>query len=157
MNINVINDIIELRMAVSFLGERKNWWNSNFHDSSSMDFLGYIFPRSSNTHFLCSSISTRNRIDNEVGANYYHLFRMPLSVEELIINKAQIADIKLYSSEGEALQLLKENATNIDSDGKGGPKNIGSIDQINEDLIQVFSVEYLTAFQNDYKVYPYLN
>tara|TARA_Y100000813_G_C24120950_1_gene332640 strand:- start:370 stop:843 length:474 start_codon:yes stop_codon:yes gene_type:complete len=157
MKTEIINNIIYLRAAVSYLGEKRSWWNSNFHDSSSEDFLKYIFPKSSNTQFLCSCIATRDSIDNEVGANFYHLFRLPMSVEELINNKAKSIGINSYKSEEEALKTLKEKAINLSSDGKGGPKNIGSIDQINEDLIQVFSVEYLTAFQNDYKVHPYLN
>lgn len=157
MKTEIINNIINLRAAISFLGEKKSWWNSNFHDSSSEDFLTYIFPKSSNTQFFCSCISARNYIDNEVGANFYHLFRLPMTVEELTSNKAKIYDNISYKSEEEAINTLKEKAMNLSSDGKGGPKNIGSIDQINEDMIQVFSVEYLTAFENDYKVHPYLN
>ncbi len=156
MKTDIINNIIDLRAAVSFLGEKKSWWNSNFHDSSSVDFLTYIFPKALNTQFLCSCISTRNYIDNEVGANYYHLFRLPMTVEEQISNTAKVANIKLYKREEEALLLLKTKTRELFSDGKGGPKNIGSIDEINEDIIQAFSVEYLSAFKNDYKVHPYL-
>lgn len=153
---NLIINIIELRSAVSYLGEKKSWWNSNFHNSSSEDFLSYIFPKSKNTQFLCSCVSARNYIDNEVGANNYHLFRLPITLEELIINETKLADINPYKSEEEAIHILQEKATSLVSDGKGGPKNIGSIDQINADLIQAFSVEYLSAFQNGYKVHPYL-
>lgn len=157
MKTEIIKNIIDLRAAVSFLGEKYSWWNSNFYDPSSKDFLAYIFPKSSNTQFICSCISTRDYIDNEVGANFYHLFRLPMSVEELIKDNAKSIQINPYNFEEDALQTLKEKAINLSSDGKGGPKNIGSIDRINEDLIQVFSVEYLTAFLNDYKVHPYLN
>ena len=157
MKTEIIKNIIELRAAVSFLGEKRSWWNSNFHDTSSKDFLRYIFPKSTNTQFSCSNVSSRHFTDNEVGANYYHLFRLPLAVEELLSNKAKVANLSSFKSEDEALQILKEKALGLHSDGKGGPKNVGSIDQINEDLIQVFSVEYLNAFQNDYHVHPYLN
>ena len=70
----IINDIIEIRQAVAFLGEKKSWWNTKFYDSSSKDFLSFIFPKSKNTQFACAIIATRDYIDNEVGANYYHLF-----------------------------------------------------------------------------------
>lgn len=157
MKAKIIDDIIELRSSISFLMEKSQWWELNFNDSSSRDFLAYIFPKSSNTQFICSCIALRSCIDNEVGANYYHLFRLPMSVEELINNKVKSIDINSYKSEEEALKTLKENAINFSSDRKGGPKNIGSLDEINEDMIQAFSVEYLTAFQNEYKVHPYLN
>ena len=157
MKAKVIDDIIELRYAISFLMEKTQWWKLNFYDSSSRDFLTYIFPKSPNAQFLCSCVSARSCIDNEVGANFYHLFRLPVSLEELINNKAKSVDINSYKSEEEALQILKEKATNLSSDQKEGPKNIGSIDQINEDLIQAFAVEYLNAFQNNYQVHPYLN
>ena len=157
MKNNIVDDIIDLRAAVSFLGEKYSWWNSNFHDPSSKDFLAYIFPKSSNTQFICSCISTRNYIDNEVGANYYHLFRLPMTIEELISNRAKSTRIRSYDSKEEAVQVLREKALDLPTDQKEGPKYIGSVDNLNEDLIQVLSVEYLTAFQNDYKVHPYLN
>ena len=157
MKIELINRIIDLRAAVSFLGEKKSWWNSKFHDSSSKDFLTYIFPKSTNTQFSCANISSRHFTDNEVGANYYHLFRLPMSVEELVDNNKKSATIHSFESEEDAMNSLKELAANLSADSNGGPKNIGSADQINEDVIQVFASEYLNAFKNDYQVHPYLN
>ena len=157
MKTDLIQNIIDLRAAVSFLGEKKSWWSSNFHDASSKDFLTYIFPKSLNNQFSNSSIATRNHIDNEVGANYYHLFRLPLTFEELINDRIKVTILSSIQSEDEALQVLKEKALSLTSDGKGGPKNIGTVAEINEDIIQGFSSEYLSAFLNDYKVHPYLN
>ena len=75
IEVKVNKSITELRLIVAYLGEKKSWWNTMFFDSSSKDFLSYIFPKSKNTQFNCSIISTRDHIDNQVGANYYHLFR----------------------------------------------------------------------------------
>ena len=157
MKIELINNIIDLRAAVSFLGEKKSWWNSKFHDSSSKDFLAYIFPKSENTQFSCSNVSSRHFTDNEVGANYYHLFRLPMSVEELVNNNKKNRSITSFESEENAKQSLQGLATNLSSDGKGGPKNIGSSAQLDNELIKVFAAEYLNAFENDYQVHPYLN
>ena len=157
MKTDLIQSIIDLRAAVSFLGEKKSWWNSNFHDASSKDFLDYIFPKSLNSQFSSASISTRKLIDKEVGANYYHLFRLPLTIEESINNRIKVKEINQFQSEEEALRVLKEKALSLTSDGNGGPKNIGTVAEINEDVMNVFSAEYLSAFQNDYKVHPYLN
>ena len=102
----------------------------------------------------CSSISVRYFIDSKVGANYYHLFRLPMSIEELIKKKGE-KSIKL--SEKEAINLLSNIANNLSVNNNSGPKNIGSIDNLDNDIIQVFAAEYLNAFNNDYTVHPYLN
>lgn len=157
MKAKIIDDIIELRSSISFLMEKSQWWELNFNDSSSRDFFAYIFPKSSNAQFICSCIALRSCVDNEVGANYYHLFRLPMTIEELISNRAKSTRIRSYDSKEEAVQVLREKALDLPTDQKEGPKYIGSVDNLNEDLIQVLSVEYLTAFQNEYQVHPYLN
>ena len=152
-----IRDLLKLRFVVGYLIEDKKWCDTNFHKSSSKDFLTYIFPKSANTQFSCANISSRHLTDNEVGANYYHLFRLPMSVEELVDNNEKSATIHSFEPEENALQLLKKLAANLSSDGKGGPKNIGSSDQLDHELLEVFAAEYLNAFENDYQVHPYLN
>lgn len=157
MKKDFINQIIELRQAVAYLGEKKSWWNSKFYDNSSKDFLSYIFPKSRNTQYACSTVSSRDFIDNEVGANYYHLFRLPMLVEELI-NKNEIdRSFKLIESDEDALKVLEDRAGDLSIDGNSGPKNIGSVNVLNNDIIQVIAAEYFHAFKNDYKVHPYLN
>lgn len=148
--------IIQLRGAVSFLGEKKSWWNTKFHESSSLDFLVYIFPKSVNAQFLCSNIAIRRIVDNKVGANYYHLFRLPVSYEELIKNKAKLHYSDILQDEENSIKTLKKIAMNLTSDGNGGPKNIGSAEQVDNDLLQRFAAEYLSAFENSFQVHPYL-
>ena len=157
MKTDIIRNIIELRQAVAYLGEKKEWWNSKFYDNSSKDFLSYIFPKSKNTQYACATVSTRDFIDNQVGANYYHLFRLPMLVEELI-NKNEIdASFKLIESDEDALNVLAYRSGDLSTDGNSGPKNIGSVEILNDDIIQVLAAEYFHAFKNDYKVHPYLN
>jgi hypothetical protein len=157
MKTDLIKTIIDLRAIVSYVGEKKQWWNSNFHDSSSKDFLDYIFPKSTNTQFNCSSVSTRNFLDNQVGANYYHLFRLPMSVEELIAKKGVSNGVEQFTSEDDAMSLLTKLADGLSTDGNSGPKNIGSIDQFEKETLQVFAAEYKKAFENNFQVHPYLN
>ena len=52
MKSSLISNLILLRAAVLFLGEKKVWWNSKFYEPISKDFLTYIFPKSKNTQFL---------------------------------------------------------------------------------------------------------
>jgi hypothetical protein len=157
MKTDLIKSIIALRAAVSFLGEKKAWWNSEFHKASAEEFLKWVFPKLTNSQFSCSNIVTRNFTDNEVGANYYHLFRLPMSIEELINNTEKSMAIHSFESEEQALKSLKELSLDLATDRRDGPKNIGSADKMDGDLLQVFAAEYRYAFENDYKVHPYLN
>ena len=80
-----------------------------------------------------------------------------MSVEELVDNNEKNRSIHSFESEENAKQSLKELATNLSSDGNGGPKNIGSSNQLDNELLRVFAAEYLNAFENNYQVHPYLN
>lgn len=157
MKRDLIDKIINLRNVVAYLGEKKTWWNSQFYESSSKAFLSYVFPKSKNTEFSCSSRSARNFVDNQVGATYYHLFRLPLSVEELIDKNQKTALVKTIDSEETAINLLFEISNGLATDENKGPINIGSTDQLNEEMLQVFASEYLNAFKNNFQVHPYLN
>ena len=78
-------------------------------------------------------------------------------VEELI-NKNEIdRSFKLIESDEDALKVLEDRAGDLSIDGNSGPKNIGSVNGLNNDIIQVIAAEYFHAFKNDYKVHPYLN
>ena len=153
----IYKSIIELRLIVAYLGEKKSWWNTKFFDNSSKEFLSYIFPKSKSTQLRCSILSTRDFIDNQVGANYYHLFRFPMSVEELIHENLIDINLNIINSEDIALKILENMACNLSTDGNNGPKNIGSVDILSIDILQVIAAEYFHAFTNDYKVHPYLN
>ena len=156
MKIELITKITALRKAVSFLGEKKKWWNTQFQESSSKEFLAYIFPKSKNTQLTSANKATQHLIDMQVGANYYHLFRLPLSMEEMIYEQERNVQIESFISEEEALTLLDKIALGLSASNTSGPINIGSSDQINDDIIQAFAAEYLNAFNNDYITHPYL-
>ena len=132
-------NIVEMRNIVSYLGEHNSWWKTKFYQPSAGEFLAYLFPRSSNSQFLLSCSSTRSFIDNEVGSNHYHLFRLPIKMEKLIGRYIKHNDIKPFESVEVALQALKEKAANLLLDGKSGPKHIGSSELLDNDLLQVFA------------------
>jgi len=161
INLNMKNDLITqfaaLRAAVSLLAESRSWWKSDFHGASSKDFLLYIFPKSMNVQVACANMTARKFVDDEVGANYYHLFRLPVSVEEMVAKSVRNQAEGSVSSEVSALHLMKKLSGDMSTDGKVGPKHIGSIHLLNQDVLQAFATEYLNAFENDYQVHPYLN
>ena len=62
-----------------------------------------------------------------------------------------------YLSVDKARGLLNEFSRSLSVDVAQGPKNIGSINDIDDNLIQAFAAEYLQACESNYVVYPYLN
>ncbi|WP_298286813.1 BrxE family protein [uncultured Lutibacter sp.] len=157
MNKNIIKKLTDLRGAVAFLGEKNKWWNSSFFDSGSKDFLTYIFPKSKNIQLNCALDVVRQKTDAQVGANYYHLFRLKVIYEELINEQVTQLKGELFPTEKDALAVLNEIAGNLIVTDSPGPKNIGVIEELDENLIQAFAAEYLSAFKNNYIVHPYLN
>ncbi|MFC5191886.1 BrxE family protein [Algoriphagus aquatilis] len=157
MKESVFVKISELRTVVGFLMEDRKWWNTQFFESSSKDFLGYIFPKSINQKMNFYLDPIRHLVDSEVGANYYHLFRLPIQVEEKLFKMAKIqVEDKSLTYDG-ALECLKSLSEDLSIERHHGPINIGSTERIDSDIIQVLAAHYLSAFEHDYKVHPYLN
>lgn len=153
VNDSILMAIQDLRKCVSYLGEKKYWWNSSFHDSISADFLLYIFPKTAKTIGHFPNFPARDFLDAQVGANHYHLFRFPVSLEEALTkSKSEL----VIQTEDDAIKLLKEVADGLSVDNNPGPKNIGTSDKVNTDLLQVFAAEYHAAFKNGFQVHPYL-
>lgn len=157
MQEKIIEDIVKLRASVAFLGEKNDWWQTKFFDSSSEDFLAYIFPRSKNTQLTQAIEAIQHKVDSEVGANYYHLFRLKITYEELIKSKINSASLETITTKEAAEEILSKMADGVAVDEAPGPKNIGSIDELDESLVQAFAAEYLAAFKSGYVVHPYLN
>src|SRR6056297_2005297 len=108
MKDEIFEQIKQIRLAVSFLIEKNNWWNTNFFASTSKDFLNYIFPKATNNNFEFHMEAMRYALDSEVGANYYHLFRLPVEIEEQL-HKGNY-DLDIIESEEDALKILEENS-----------------------------------------------
>ncbi len=149
-------NIAKLRVAVAILGESKGWWKTIFFDSNSDAFLDYIFPKSKKANQISACDVVQKIIDQKVGANNYHLFRLSINYEEQIHSLLKKGEVTI-SSVDNAFHTLKEISEGLSVDQNPGPKNIGSIDQLDQTTIQAFAAEHLSAFQNDYQIYPYLN
>ena len=157
MNKNIIKDLTGIRVAVGILGEKYHWWNTNFFDKNSQSFFDYIFPKSGSAFQICACDAIQHHLDNKVGANYYHLFRLPIQFENSINNyiRSEALDIK---NEEDAKTILQQISESMSVSKAPGPKNIGSIDQLEDaSTAKVFAAEYLAAFQNSYETFPYLN
>ncbi len=157
MKEELLERIIKLRIVVGYMIEKQAWWNTNFFSPTSKDFLAYIFPKSTNDNSAFFLDALRHSIDTEVGANYYHLFRLPIELEEQLHKKTTISIDEYINTEGTALKVLEELSDGLSVEMKNGPINIGTSDHLNIDIIQAIAAQYYSAFMNDYEVHPYLN
>ena len=137
--------------------EENKWWHSHFFESTSNNFLAYIFPKSikQSSEFYLETI--RHSVDAEVGSNYYHLFRLPVQLEEKLYKRAYFSADETLSRGENALEVLRNLSEDLSVEHHHGPINIGSSEHLNEDVIQAMAAHYLSAFEYNYKVHPYLN
>lgn len=156
MNKDTEKKLAKLRVSVAMLGESKGWWNTIFFNPDSDVFLGYIFPKLKKANQICACDVVQKVIDQKVGANHYHSFRLSINHEEQIHHLLKKEEIEVNSVD-EALKTLVDISDGLSVDQTPGPKNIGSIDQLDQNIIQAIAAEYLAAFKNEYEVYPYLN
>ena len=140
-----INNLLLTRVAVAVLGEAKGWWDTKFFNESSKAFLNFTFPRSKNVQYASAFDAIKSIIDKKVGPNNFHLFRLSINYEEQIHNQLIKGDFDKYLEIDKAKDVLKEFANNLSVDATQGPKNIGSINEMDDNLIQAFAAEYLKA------------
>lgn len=146
--------IIKLRSIVAKYGEDQNWWPSSFFKDFSKTSIDYDFPRLNNAPLILATDLIRNVIDRKVGNHKYHLFRLGIKYEEVIHQKLLNSELDLEFDLTELESISNFISVNI----KPGPKNIGSIQDLEEDgTLQIMAAEYLAAFKNNYEVHPYLN
>ena len=156
---------IILRAIVGYLGEKSqfNWWDTNFLSPIGLQYLAINFPRSSFVAGVTSVSEAARRLhDSRIGkGGVYHLFRLPLFIEETLHNHLMeldssglIPDIKDKEA---ALSKLKSL---IDStvDASEGPVQIGTEKQIQKTIAIVeLAKHYLDAFSNGKQVLPYFS
>lgn len=153
---SIIETIARLRIAVAHLGELKGWWSTSFYSDYSVGLLEYAFPRNKQVAFTASFDAVRSLLDEKIGSHNFHLFRLNVVLEEKIHRYTANLDFEL-STENDELKVLEDFSDNLPSDKNPGPKNIGSLDSLDENTLQAFATEYFHAFKNDYQVHPYLN
>ena len=160
-----ISDLLQIRVVVSFLGEKKqlNWWQSEFFGASAPSFLNPVFPR---TRFLAqaegSSAVARKLHDDRIGiGRVFHLFRLPEDFELSFHQRLQEADIaaKLseYLSDKDAVLNFLESEYGKPKTNDVGPVLVGEINQITtKPIVETIAQAYLGGFQRETPVFPYL-
>ncbi|WP_432697183.1 BrxE family protein [Marinobacterium sp. YM272] len=164
MNKDVIKQIADLRIVVGFLGEKsqRGWWSCSFLAPQAKNFLTPIFPRTlvQAQHRGVTAAATLVHDDViGVGATY-HLFRMPESIELELDRLFQSAQPDQYTAvltdEQSALERLQAMAGG-EQTSQEGPVIVGDYDADNlPGLIQQVAGQYLSAFQQDTRCYPFM-
>jgi len=165
MNKELTKQYITLRVLIGYLGEKSqcNWWDTNFLSPVGLQFLAINFPRSSFVAGITSVSEAARRLhDSRIGkGGVYHLFRLPLAIEEILHNQLMGLDsstfIPAIKDKNEALAQLQ---TLVDStvDAPEGPVQIGTEKQIQRrNSIAELAKHYLDAFSNDKLVLPYFS
>ncbi len=164
MTILLLKKILQLRVLVSFLGERTQyaWWPTTFYENSSRLFLEPVFSKTSKLAQYHGVLEAARRLhDEHLSVGSYHLFRLPEEIEQDLHNLVQ----RPMADEPSVLDLLsKDSALNTLEDLAGsvsvkyvGPTKIGKIGELNtHNTIKAIAACYLSAFSNDTKTYPYL-
>ena len=156
-----INQLIQLRAYIGFLGEKDqyNWWPSSFYSATSAAFLSPVFSRTQNLARLSGVARAASRVHDEfigVGA-VYHLFRLPERLEQRIVTSIQQEPdaIKAPADKDEALIWLKGHSDVAPSPAIG-PVHVGNVEQLqNGTSWRVALGYYLAAFDTGERSYPY--
>lgn len=162
--IKVARTIAELRVLVSYLGEKGQaaWWGSEFFSATAAAFLAPIFNRSLFLAQYQGATAAAAKVHDEaIGVGrIYHLFRLPIGLEQAAADEfnddafVQTLQGKLVSREL-ALARLAELAGTQES-ASPGPVSLG---QMSEDLhveLQRAAGFYYSALTADFKTFPYL-
>ncbi len=165
MNKELTKHYITLRALVGYLGEKSqcNWWDTNFLSPIGLQYLAINFPRSSFVAGVTSVSEAARRLhDSRIGkGGVYHLFRLPLAIEENIHSHLMGMDsssiVSVIQNKDEALaRLLQLAGSTIDA--PEGPVQIGRDKQIQrKNSIAVLAQHYLDGFSNGKQVLPYFN
>lgn len=160
MEVEYVETIVKLRLAIGFLGEREQfgWWQSSFFTQGSDAFLSPLFGR---TQVLaqCNGVSQAAAIihDERIGVgNVYHLFRLPENVEPNIHKVLhEVKSKNIVSSKDTALGYLRDHSFKP-TQASLGPTRIGDKKSLHDQKSwQLMSGLYLYAFEKGVEIYPY--
>ena len=162
MEVEFVQAIVKLRLAIGFLGEREQfgWWQSSFFTQGSDAFLSPLFGR---TQVLgqCNGVTQAAAIvhDERIGiGNVYHLFRLPEEIEQKIHKElVAINPQSIFKTKEAAFSYLRKSSTKSGQTSIG-PTRIGDKTALNDlHSWQLVSGLYLFAFEDNTEIYPYFS
>jgi hypothetical protein len=153
------NSLHRLRWLVAILGSKKvaAWWDCSFMDETGIKFLSNPFPRSAASAAFHGTAEAAQRVhDAALGRiGCYHLFRLPLSIEERLL-----AVHKLFPEipTNEAAMNELANMADVSINAPEGPVQIG-VERIilTENSLRELAAHYHSAFTKGIRCYPYFS
>jgi hypothetical protein len=159
----LIQEFIMLRTVVGFLGEKPQfgWWDTNFLNKTSLQFLEINFPRSYLSAGCVSVTQAAQRVhDQFIGKNgVFHLFRLSQTEEQTLHEHLLRTDASgiiplIQDKESGLTQLRKFFKETVDA--PSGPVQVGTIKKIFTGVgIEEMAKHYFDAFTKVKKTYPY--
>lgn len=162
MNDDVRKKLLQMRMAVGFLGERLNyaWWPTSFFESSSALFLEPVFAKTLRLAQYHGVLEAARKLhDEHLNIGSYHLFRLPEETEHALHCIVQAGSPKEYlmKDKQHALDALENLCGQINTKFAEGPIAIGRIEELGStQVLESMAGGYLCSFQQNKKTYPYL-
>ena len=156
--------ILKIRLLVGYLGERAQnaWWPTTFFELSSRQFLEPVLTRTSQLARYHGVLEAARRLhDEHLNVGVYHLFRLPEEVEQDLHSHVQGGEVDEFirsemHNNQRAIDSLKDKACSITLTSVG-PRAVGAIkDLASINTESVIAAEYLSAFNRNVRVYPYL-
>jgi hypothetical protein len=163
VNVDIIEQFIQLRAAVGFLGEKDQfrWWDTAFLGPTGQKYLAINFPRSALAAGMNAVTAAAKRLhDSRIGkGGVYHLFRMPVAIEEKLhrqLLEALPDSISpfLQSKEGalQKLKLMFESGVSASE----GPVQVGTEKKILSNFaVEEMAKHYYDAFATGKQTFPY--
>ncbi len=166
MTSNDLINLIQLRVAVGYLGEREqnSWWQSAFFSTSSTPFLTPVFGKTSLYAQYYGVREAATLIHDEhigTGAEVFHLFRLPENIEQEMHVKLSDSDLEsdihsIIASQESAIAFINEFKSSSDTKAIG-PVRLGTADDIlKPGLWEKAAGYYVYAIQNSEKTFPYV-
>lgn len=159
----VIDPLIQLRLLVAFLGEKKQfgWWDTSFLDDTGRGFLRRTFPRTA-AHAALRSASEAacSAHDAAIGrVGVFHLFRLPIEQEEsLNLHLAGVNAADLVSPLPSRVAALAALGTMVGKEIQpfSGPIHVGNEKQIGTlGAARHLAAAYHAAFNAGVQTIPY--
>ncbi|MDI3291588.1 BrxE family protein [Polyangium sp. 15x6] len=156
-----LSTIAHVRFLAGALGERAGWWTSQFTQAASRSALERLFPRTASRAALGSVVEAARRAhDAQLGPGSYHLFRLPVHLEDRLAG--WLADGKTPLdwpplAEDALLVALDKLAGKAIVAVKGpGPLRLGVPKQLDlERTFREIAAAYRTAAAQSVQVLPY--
>ncbi|MDT3683235.1 MAG: BrxE family protein [Truepera sp.] len=166
MNEPHLRRLLQLRLAVSYLGERAQfaWWSTAFFEAASKQFLEPVFPKTAFWAQYHGVVEAGRRVhDERLSVGSFHLFRLPEELEQdLLAELKRVAGSEVASlapsGKDEALETLRDISGATNGDSSEGPMLVGEMHQLFEpEAITTVARSYLRAFLHGMQVFPYFD